>query len=339
MSDSGNSCCSRATESLNDPYEIYQFVGSDEGNESWSSPLGQGYQDSGDEGEDGRNDQPAAHDVAQAVDVLMPSPSQGDDVNGQMSEEDNAGTDIQNEISEEDNEYEPEASQHLPSFNETSSNRSARSPTPPASPRETTRGRKKITARGAWDKVDEVNGGCPAQREPFDDNLSSDDEWQPPSSQLRSHSKRQKEPFELSSADDELSGEDMTVSRQKKRKIQQQKHQKAQKKSRAKMHCPICSKDIYHLLRHLRQKHANPNPVQRINAMETSEAGYIYKRCPVRNCGKEVARLRQHLLSYHKTPKEDVAELVARADRLSKGTKSKYVPYFQTLQIINVNLM
>ena len=44
------------------------------------------------------------------------------------------------------------------------------------------------------------------------------------------------------------------------------------------MHCPICSRDINHLQRHLRQKHASPNPAQRVNTMETSKAGYIYKR-------------------------------------------------------------
>ena len=83
MSDSGNSCCNRATATLSDRYDVYEFVGSDEGNESWSSTLERGYQDSGDEGEDGGNEQPAAHGIAEAVDVLVPSPSQGDGVNVQ----------------------------------------------------------------------------------------------------------------------------------------------------------------------------------------------------------------------------------------------------------------
>ena len=72
------------------------------------SPLERGYPDSGDEGEDGGNEQPTVHGVAQAVDVLVPSPLQGDDVNVQMSEEDNTWTDVHDspkKISKEDKEY------------------------------------------------------------------------------------------------------------------------------------------------------------------------------------------------------------------------------------------
>ena len=56
--------------------------------------------------------------VAETVDVLVLSPSQGDGVNVQISEGDNAGTDLHDspeDISEEDEKDVSEASQHLSS--------------------------------------------------------------------------------------------------------------------------------------------------------------------------------------------------------------------------------
>ena len=107
------------------------------------------------------------------------------------------------------------------------------------------------------------------------DYLSNGDEWQSPRSEQSSRPKRLKELFELSSSDDELSDEDLTGSRQKKTEDTTNKSSNGAEKDRTKMHCPICSKDIYHLLRHLRQKHISPNPVQRLYVRETSKAGYI----------------------------------------------------------------
>ena len=173
------------------------------------------------------------------------------------------------EISEEDKEYESEASQHLSSSYETSLNRSL---TPSLSQREPTRGRTNTNGEG-----------YPTQRETLDDNLSSGDEWQTPRSQHSSHYKRPKEPFELRKEGKRwqwikfrwrrVIGRGFEgISSEETKNTTKNTSKGAEKKLGAKMHCPICSKDIYNFQRHLRQKHASPNPVQRVDTMATSQS-------------------------------------------------------------------